>query len=109
MLANGALTMQYLTQTANIPKELLHRMQPDITAWLKAGRVSLEKVPCFQHRLDLFAVNFFRILSEYSTLSILSTVVMTVTTYSDKTWQPSKQGFVVMFGPVLLSLQTPKI
>ena len=22
-------------------------MQPDITAWLKAGRVSLEKVPCF--------------------------------------------------------------
>ena len=47
VLANGALTMQYLTQTANIPKELLHRMQPDITAWLKAGRVTLEEAPGF--------------------------------------------------------------
>ena len=47
VLANGNLTMQYLTQTANIPKELLHRMQPDIMAWLKAGRVTLEEAPCF--------------------------------------------------------------
>ena len=35
VLANGNLTMQYLTQTANI------------TAWLKAGRVTLEEAPGF--------------------------------------------------------------
>ena len=43
LLANGALTMQYPTQMANIPKELLHRMQLDIT-----GRVTLEEAPGFQ-------------------------------------------------------------
>ena len=47
VLANGALTMEFLHKTTNIPKELLHRMQPDISAWLKAGRVTLEEAPSF--------------------------------------------------------------
>ena len=45
VLANSALTLDYLHRSANIPKELLHRMQPDITAWLKAGRVAVEEAP----------------------------------------------------------------
>lgn len=47
VLANPCLTMAYLDQSVNIPKELLHRMQPDITAWLKAGRVTVEEAPSF--------------------------------------------------------------
>jgi len=47
VLANSSLTMDYLHRSANIPKELLHRMQPDITAWLKAGRVAVEEAPSF--------------------------------------------------------------
>lgn len=47
VLANPRLTMGYLNGSLNIPKELLHRMQPDITAWIKAGRVSLEDGPSF--------------------------------------------------------------
>lgn len=47
VLANPALTMGYLHKSANIPHELLHKMQPDITAWLKAGRVSVEEAPSF--------------------------------------------------------------
>jgi hypothetical protein len=49
VLASPGLTMQYLNETANIPKELLHRMQPDITAWLRAGRVHMDDAPTFMH------------------------------------------------------------
>ncbi len=47
VLANSALTMDYLHRSANIPLELLHRMQPDITAWLTAGRARVEEAPSF--------------------------------------------------------------
>jgi len=39
--------MDFLHRSANIPKELLHRMQPDISAWLNAGRVRVEEAPSF--------------------------------------------------------------
>ena len=47
VLANPQLTMSYLHSSVNIPKELLHRMQPDIMAWVRAGRVSVEDGPSF--------------------------------------------------------------
>ena len=43
VLANSSWTMEYLTETVKIPKELLHRLQPDILAWIKAGRVKMEQ------------------------------------------------------------------
>lgn len=49
VLANGSLTMEYLHTRTNIPKELLHRMQPDIKAWLQAGRVVPSDAPSFAH------------------------------------------------------------
>jgi hypothetical protein len=49
VLANKGLTMQFLSDTTKIPKELLHRMQPDIKCWLQAGRVRLEDTPSIQH------------------------------------------------------------
>ena len=39
---NEALTFRLLNKKAKISKELLHRMQPDITAWVVQGRVQLE-------------------------------------------------------------------
>lgn len=45
VLANGQLTFAYLVGHTCIPKELLHRLQPDIGAWVSAGRVGLEDVP----------------------------------------------------------------
>jgi len=47
VLSNANLTMEHLHKTANIPKELLHRMQPDITAWIKAGRASVADAPSY--------------------------------------------------------------
>ena len=47
VLANPVLSMSFLHTQANIPKELLHRMQPDITAWTKAGRVQIEEAHTF--------------------------------------------------------------
>ena len=49
VLANGKLSMEFLHSKTNIPKELLHRMQPDIKAWLQAGRVGVEDAPSFMH------------------------------------------------------------
>ena len=49
VLANGGLSMEFLHTKTNITKELLHRMQPDIKAWLQAGRVSVEDAPSFLH------------------------------------------------------------
>lgn len=49
VLANERLTMDYLHTHTRIPKELLHRLQPDIRAWLQAGRVKIEDVPSFIH------------------------------------------------------------
>ena len=45
ILANPDLSIKFLTTTTKIPKELLHRLQPDITAWVRAERVSLAEVP----------------------------------------------------------------
>ena len=39
---NDCLTFAFLNTRARIPKELLHRMQPDITAWVSLGRAGLE-------------------------------------------------------------------
>ena len=47
VLANGKLSMEYLHCHTKIPNELLHRMQPDIKAWVKANRVSLSDAPNF--------------------------------------------------------------
>ena len=49
VLANGSLSMEFLHTKTKITKELLHRMQPDIKAWLNAGRVSVEETPSFMH------------------------------------------------------------
>ena len=49
VLANGELTMEYLHTHTKIPKELLHRMQPDIKAWLQASRVHPADAPSFAH------------------------------------------------------------
>ena len=49
VLANGRLSMEFLHAKTNIPRELLHRMQPDIKAWLQAGRVNVEESPSFMH------------------------------------------------------------
>lgn len=47
VLANPALTMNFLNTHTKIPLELLHRMQPDITAWVRASRVRMEDAPSF--------------------------------------------------------------
>jgi hypothetical protein len=49
VLANADLTMEYLHGHTRIPKELLHRMQPDIKAWLQAGRITPSDAPSFAH------------------------------------------------------------
>ena len=49
VLANEGLTMEYLHCHTKIPKELLHRMQPDIQAWVKAKRAKLSEAPSFIH------------------------------------------------------------
>jgi hypothetical protein len=49
VLANGDLSMEYLHTQTKIPKELLHRMQPDIKAWVQAGRVCAADAPSFAH------------------------------------------------------------
>ena len=41
VLSNDSLTFRYLHFDLNIAKELLHKMQPDISQWVKAGRVGL--------------------------------------------------------------------
>jgi hypothetical protein len=45
ILSKSNLTFKYLTKEANIPKELLHRLQPDIQAWKKAERIDLLDTP----------------------------------------------------------------
>jgi len=45
ILARPSLTFQFLVADARIPKELLHRLQPDIAAWKQAERISLSDVP----------------------------------------------------------------
>ena len=45
VMANSQLTFAYLVGYTRIPKELLHRLQPDIGAWVAAGRVTLEDAP----------------------------------------------------------------
>ena len=42
VLNNEALTFGFLHGSARIAKELLHRMQPDITAWVSSGRAGIE-------------------------------------------------------------------
>jgi hypothetical protein len=49
VLADGRLSMDFLHGKTKITKELLHRMQPDIKAWVQAGRVRLEDAPSFLH------------------------------------------------------------
>jgi len=41
ILSKPSLTLKFLVLDARIPKELLHRVQPDIAAWKNAERVSL--------------------------------------------------------------------
>ena len=41
VIGNERLSIRFLIGTAKIPKELLHKVQPDLVAWLKAGRVTL--------------------------------------------------------------------
>ena len=45
VMANSQLTFAYLVGYTRIPKELLHRLQLDIGAWVAAGRVMLEDPP----------------------------------------------------------------
>jgi len=45
VLTDPALTFSFLHTHTKIPKELLHRLQPDIAAWAAAGRVRLEDMP----------------------------------------------------------------
>jgi hypothetical protein len=49
VLANERLTMEFLHGYTRIPKELLHRMQPDIQAWVQASRVKLSDAASFIH------------------------------------------------------------
>ena len=49
VLGNEKLSMDFLHSTTKIPKELLHRLQPDIKAWVQAGRVRVEDAPSFIH------------------------------------------------------------
>jgi hypothetical protein len=39
--------MEFMHTKTNIQKELLHHMQPDIKAWLQAGRVNVGDLPSF--------------------------------------------------------------
>lgn len=45
VLANQELSFSFLNTHTRIPRELLHRMQPDIAAWVHAGRVRAEDTP----------------------------------------------------------------
>ena len=45
VLANPMLSFKFLTHNTMIPKELLHKLQPDIKSWVKAGRISLPETP----------------------------------------------------------------
>jgi hypothetical protein len=49
VLCNEKLTMEYLCTKTKIPKELLHKMQPDIKVWLQTKRVKLSDAPSFIH------------------------------------------------------------
>jgi hypothetical protein len=49
VLSNEQLNMNYLHIHTKIPKELLHRMQPDIKAWVQANRANLSDAPSFIH------------------------------------------------------------
>jgi hypothetical protein len=45
ILANEKLTFSFLNKNANISRELLHRLQPDIAAWVSARRVCMADAP----------------------------------------------------------------
>jgi hypothetical protein len=45
VLADEGLNFAFLHTHANISKELLHRLQPDIGAWVSAKRVGLQDTP----------------------------------------------------------------
>jgi len=45
VLGNPTLTFSFLVSQTRIPVELLHRLQPDINAWVSASRVRLEDIP----------------------------------------------------------------
>jgi hypothetical protein len=45
VLGNATLTFAFLNTRTRIPRELLHRLQPDMAAWVNASRVSLEDLP----------------------------------------------------------------
>jgi hypothetical protein len=49
VLSNEKLSMEYLHTHTKIPKELLHRMQPNIKAWVQANRAHLSDIPSFIH------------------------------------------------------------
>lgn len=49
VLSNEKLSMEYLHTHTKIPKELLHRMQPNIKAWVQANRAQLSDAPSFIH------------------------------------------------------------
>ena len=51
VMANSQLTFAYLVGYTSIPKELLHRLQPNIGAWVAAGRVTLENAPASAHSI----------------------------------------------------------
>jgi hypothetical protein len=46
ILANEKLSVEFLMQNANVPKELLHRLQPDLLAWVQSGRIGLAETQC---------------------------------------------------------------
>ena len=45
VLSDETLTFSFLHGHARISKELLHRLQPDIAAWVSAKRVELQDIP----------------------------------------------------------------
>lgn len=45
VLADESLTFAFLHGHTRISKELLHRLQPDIAAWVSARRVELQDIP----------------------------------------------------------------
>ena len=50
VLSNEKLTMEYLHTYTKIPNELLHRMQPDIKAWVQSNKASLSS-PSFPFKV----------------------------------------------------------
>ena len=102
ILRNPSLNFRYLNSSIGVSKELLHRIQPDIAAWVSAGRVQIEDtpslVPWAAHPIRDLKADLGDIIHMRWPASVLSKVGVTYSDLLDAGMTPDSMG---LFGYTL--------